>query len=325
MKKWWKNNTNKVQVAYALTKPVQYQKWQMIGKLLVFNDSLNLAAQPKPYRDFYLRYSRSWSGIVGLLIFLFLFLGAIIIPFTTTNPNTIRAYSTYLPFFSYDQTTQVFFLLGTDNLGRDLWAQLWHGLRFSILLSLLVTLIEVSIGVSIGLLMGHFYLFDKIMTFVIKVLTIVPTIIILITITIVLNPTFWTLVFALTLTSWTGMANQIRAQVRRAKSFEWVAASRVLGTPFYKVLSNYLPITIPILVTQLIFSIPGVILAETSLAFIGLSLPGVATLGNMIADGSKIFLTYARFILVPSSLLVLITAAIQMIGATIQDVLVKKR
>ncbi len=173
--------------------------------------------------------------------------------------------------------------------------------------------------------MGHFRIFDKIMTFIIKIISNVPSIIILITITIIIKPTFWVMIFALSFTSWAGIANQMRSQVLRAKSFEWVSASKILGTPTYKVLMNYLPILIPLLITEIVFHIPGIILSETSLAFIGLSIPNVATLGNLISEGSKNFTVFPRYVLVPSFMLILVTASIQLMSGAVQDSLLRQR
>ncbi|SYV94939.1 Uncharacterised protein, partial [Mycoplasmoides gallisepticum] len=71
-----------------------------------------------------------------------------------------------------------------------------------IALAFAVTVIEVFIGLTIGIMMGQFEFFDKVMTFIIKVISIVPTIIILILLTIIIAPSFWVIVFALSLTSW---------------------------------------------------------------------------------------------------------------------------
>ena len=129
----------------------------------------------------------------------------------------------------------------------------------------------------------------------------------------------------MTFTGWIGMSNQMRAQILRAKNYLWVTASKVLGTKEYKILLNFIPVIIPMLITQLVFTIPGAILSEASLAVIGLSIPGAATLGNMIADGAKIITLYPRFTFIPSLSLVLITTSIQFIGNATQDALRRQR
>ncbi|MEA4162648.1 ABC transporter permease [Mycoplasma sp. 4404] len=307
-----------------ITQPFVYQSWKIVGKIVDFQTDMHMQAQPRVFKEFINRFSRSFAGVFGFVTLVSLILLAIVIPFTSQDPNVTSVDDSKLIFNTVD-SKGVFHILGTDHLGRDFWARLWWGLRYSIALAFVVTAIEVAIGLTIGIMMGQFEFFDKIMTFIIKVISIVPTIIILILMTIIIKPSFWVVVFSLSLTSWTGMANQIRAQVKRAKYFEWVSASKILGTPTWKILKNYVPVILPILITQLVFTIPGVVLSETSLAFIGLAIDDVPTLGNLISEGQKLFPDYLRYVFVPSTFLILITTSVQLIGASVQDALRRQR
>ncbi|VEU59210.1 ABC transporter permease [Mesomycoplasma neurolyticum] len=314
----FKNAPNKI------LQPFQYQAWKIVGQIFDSNLSNQLKPEIKPYKEFISRYSRSFFGVFGFTLLLIIILLGLIIPFFTKDPLVDNVNDRYLTFNQYDINENYHFF-GTDSLGRDFWARLWHGLRYSLSLAFVVTFIEVVIGLTIGILMGQFNLFDKIMTFIIKIISIVPSILILILVTIIFKPTFWVIALALSITSWTGMANQLRAQVKRAKNFEWVSASKVLGTSSIRILINYIPVIVPILITQLIFTIPGVILSETSLSFIGLAIEDIPTLGNLISDGQKVFPNYLRYVFVPSTFLILITTSVQLIGASVQDTLRRQR
>ncbi|WP_338822658.1 ABC transporter permease [Mycoplasmopsis felifaucium] len=300
--------------------PLQHKEWQIIGNLFEFSETGRMHKKQNTFVEFFYRFSRSFAGVFGFVTLMLLIILAMIMPFTTKfDPLTVNDAERFETFFTNGH------ILGTDALGRDVWARLWYGLRYSLTLSFVATFIQVFIGLIIGIMMGHFRVFDKIMTFIIKIISNVPSIIILIVITIILKPTFWVMVFALSFTSWAGIANQMRSQVLRAKSFEWVSASKILGTPTYKVLANYLPVLIPLLITEIVFHIPGIILSETSLAFIGLSIPNVATLGNLISEGSKIFTVYPRYVLIPSFMLIMVTTSIQLMSAAVQDSLLRQR
>lgn len=299
--------------------PFQHQQWKIIGHLIEFRDNTYMGGRPRPFREFANRYGRSFSGLIGLAIIIILFILAIIIPFTTGSPTELRPNQRYLDYFTDG------FIFGTDNNGRDLWAMLWWGLRYSLGIAIIVTTIELVVGVTLGILMGYFEMFDKIMTFIIKILTNVPTIIILMILTIILKPSFGVMIFAISFSGWITMANQMRSQVKRARSFLWVVISKTLGTKAWRIIWNFLPILVPMMITQLVFSIPGAILAESSLAFIGLSLPNTPTLGNLIADGSSIITLYPRFTLIPSFLLVCLVASIQLVGGATQDALRRQR
>ncbi|MGX9340526.1 ABC transporter permease [Mycoplasma sp. 128] len=318
------NRENIMDAPNQFIQPINYQKWKLIGEAFDYQADTHMGSQPKIFREFVYRFSKNFGGVVGFLILAILIIFALIIPFFTLNPNTQDVNNRFLTFSSSD-SNGVYHFLGTDDLGRDIWARLWHGLRYSLGLAFMVTLIEVVIGVTFGIMMGQFNKFDVVLTFIIKIISVVPTILILILMTVVVSPSFWVIVFSLSLTGWTGMANQIRAQVKRAKYFEWVSASKVLGTPTWKILKNYVPVILPILITQLVFTIPGVILSETSLAFIGLSIDDVSTLGNLISQGQKVFPQYLRYVFVPSSILILITTSVQLIGASVQDALRRQR
>ncbi|OYD26534.1 oligopeptide transport system permease protein [Mycoplasma testudineum] len=299
--------------------PFQYSAFKLANAIINIREVDQMGSKSQPIKEFVNRFSQNWGGVFGVIIFLFLLIAALIIPFTTADPTLLNPQTRYLTWFSGDH------FLGTDSLGRDLWAQLWWGLRFSLAIAFVATILDVTIGITIGILMGYSDTFDRIFQFLIKILSNVPTIIIMILATIVFQPSFFTIVGALTINGWIGSANQIRAQVKRARSLEWVKASIVLGTPKWKILKSFIPVVVPILITQLVFSIPGAILAETSLSFIGLSLPNTATLGNLITNGANVVTLYPRYVLIPSFILVTLTTSIQLFGNATQDALRRQR
>ncbi|MBG0730668.1 ABC transporter permease [Mycoplasma sp. 'Moose RK'] len=299
--------------------PFSYQMWKLMVNQAK-NFDRNYFGKPRNnFHDIFRRFSRSFAGVFGLVTIIFMLILALIIPFTTGSPTQLRPDMKNLNYFTGS------FILGTDLQGRDVWAFLWHGLRFSLILSFIVACFNILFGTLFGTLMGNFDLFDKIFTFIIKIISNVPTILVIILMTLVLRPSFWVLVLSFSLTGWIGLANQVRAQIKRARNFTWVVASRVLGTPSYKVLYNFVPLIVPLLITNIVFEIPGTILGETGLAFIGLSLPNVPTLGNAINAGIPIVTLYPRYVLIPSFFLILLTSSIQMIGNSVQDALRRQR
>lgn len=299
--------------------PFNYLSFKMMKSVSLAQEQQLQHDKSRPWLEFFHRFSKNWGGIFGLTIFALLVILALIIPFFTASPTTLNPNKALLSFYTEG------YIFGTDKLGRDMWALLWHGLRFSLAIALTVAVIDMVIGVSVGIMMGYYDRFDNVMQFIIKILSNVPTIIIMILAAIVLRPSFWTLVGSLVLTGWIGSANQVRAQVKRARSFEWVKASVVLGTRSIKILMSFVPVIIPILITQLVFSIPGAVLAETALSFIGLSIPNTATLGTLIYDGAQLITLYARYILIPTTLLILFTTSIQLFGNATQDALRRQR
>ena len=328
--KTWSNNAQTEEVSVIdkdievsapnkYLQPFAHQQWKILEQSAQNREEeLKIRSKPNGISEFVYRFSKSFLGIFGIILLVVLILGSIIIPAISTDPQLSTENH-------YQQAFTPGHILGTDELGRDVWSRLWNGLNFSFRLAFMATAIDVFIGVVLGILMGHFKKFDLVMQWIIKVLSNIPSIIVLILATLVFQPSFWIFVMAMTFTGWIGMANQMRAQVKRASKFLWVQAEKVLGTPQWKVLLNYIPVLIPMLITQLVFTIPTAILSETTLAVIGLSIPGIATLGNMISEGSKIITLFPRYALIPSFMLILITTSIQFIGNSTQDALRRQR
>ena len=271
-------------------------------------------------RDFLNRFIKNKLSVFGVVLLIVLILSAIIIPFTSKDPYEIpQNPKSHLNIFTEGN------FLGTDSKGRDLWARLWLALRYSLGIAGMATIIDLFVGLVFGLMMGYFKRFDKFMMSFIKIISNIPSTLILIMVAIVLKPSFWVVVFALTITGWISMATQIRAQVLRIKNRDWVIASSLLGTPSYKILKSLIPTVIPIIITQLTFTIPGVIIGEASLGFIGLSIPDEPTIGNLINDGKTYIQIFPRFVIVPSALIAMLIISIQFIGNGMQDALRRQR
>lgn len=299
--------------------PIAHKKWKIIGHLLEFNDANNLKRKENTHVTLWKTFAKKLMAQVGLFTFLALLLGAVLIPFFTKDP---RATDVTMKFLAPGEKG---FILGTDQLGRDFWSYLWNGLRFSLSLGLFAAAVDFLVGMTMGLLMGHFPKFDRVMQYLIKVVINVPAILILILATLVFKPTFITLAVGLTITGWIGMALNVRAQVLRAKNFQWITASRFLGTPQWRIVRSYIPVVLPVVVTQIVLTISSVILAETSLSFIGLGVPNQPSLGSAITIGSQIILTFPRYTLIPASMLITLTLSLQLIATEIERSIVRQR
>jgi len=299
--------------------PFEYQKWKIIGQDHEFHKKVNVKKARSTWSDFILRFTKSWSGTMGILILVTIILMAFIVPFFTKDPELTNVNDRALSF------QQKGYFFGTDHLGRDIWSRLWHGMRFSLMLSFFVTLVDVLIGVTLGLLMGKFEKFDKIMQTILKVIVNIPTLILMIIVIMIFNASFWTLTFSMVITGWTTMALQIRSQTKRVITAEWNTASKILATPQWKQLLSLYPHILPMLITQLISTIPGAILSEAGLSFLGLSVTDTATLGSLISEGTDVITIFPRYTLVPSFLLILTVTSVQFIGLATQKTLKRTR
>ena len=180
--------------------------------------------------------------------------------------------------------------LGTDDQGRDVLARLIYGFRVSVLFGLTLTVTSSIIGVAAGAVQGYFGgLIDLCFQRFLEIWGSLPQLFILIIVTSVIVPGFWSLLVILLLFSWTALVGVVRAEFLRARNFEYVRAARALGlSDFRIVVRHVLPNAMVATVTFLPFVLSGAVVALTSLDFLGLGLPpGSPSLGDLLRQGKE--------------------------------------
>jgi microcin C transport system permease protein len=178
--------------------------------------------------------------------------------------------------------------LGTDDQGRDVMARLLYGLRLSVLFGLLLTLTSSIIGVAAGAVQGYFGgWLDLLLQRFLEVWGGLPQLFILIIVSSVVTPGFWTLLLILMLFSWTSLVGVVRAEFLRARNFDYVRAARALGLSDARIMFKHiLPNAMVATLTFMPFILSGSIVALTALDFLGLGLPpGSASLGDLLRQG----------------------------------------
>jgi microcin C transport system permease protein len=178
--------------------------------------------------------------------------------------------------------------LGTDDQGRDVVARVIYGFRVSVLFGLLLTILSSIIGIAAGAVQGYFGgRVDLFFQRFLEIWTAIPELYVLIIISAVLVPGFWTLLVILLLFSWTTLVGVVRAEFLRGRNFEYITAARALGLSNTKIMFKHLlPNAMVATLTFLPFKLSGSIAALTSLDFLGLGLPpGSPSLGELLAQG----------------------------------------
>ena len=219
--------------------------------------------------------------------------------------------------------TQFRFILGSNNIGQDLWANIWAGTRTSLFIGVAVALVEATLGILVGVLWGYVRKLDFFFTELYNVCDNIPQTLLLILISYILNPGVDTIIFALCLTGWLSMARFIRNQIIIIRDRDYNLASRCLGTPTYRVIfKNLLPYLISVIMLRMALSIPANIGYEVFITYIGLGLPATtASLGNLINVGRSLMLSPAlRYQLIyPTIVLSIITISFYTIGNAFSD------
>jgi microcin C transport system permease protein len=178
--------------------------------------------------------------------------------------------------------------IGTDDSGRDLLARFVYGFRISVLFGLVLTVLSSLIGVLAGAIQG--YLGGRVDLYgqrLIEIWSGLPELYILIIISSILVPGFWTLLFVLLLFSWTSLVSVVRAEFLRARNFAYVRAARALGvSDLTIILRHVLPNAMVATLTFMPFILSGSVTALTALDFLGLGLPpGSPSLGEVLNQG----------------------------------------
>jgi oligopeptide transport system permease protein len=215
------------------------------------------------------------------------------------------------------------FWFGTNSIGQDLWSRVWAGTRTSITIGFIVALIEAAVGITIGVLWGYVRKLDFIFTEIYNVLDNIPSTIVLILFSYVMKPSVISLIIAMSLTRWIGMARFIRNQILMIRDRDYNLASRCLGTPTGRIVyRNLLPYLVSVIMLRMALAIPEAIGSEVFITYIGLGLPvDTPSLGNLITTGRNLLASTAlRYQLIfPTVVLSIVTISFYIIGNAFAD------
>jgi len=216
------------------------------------------------------------------------------------------------------------YLLGTDQLGRDLLSRMIYGARVSMLVGLGAQIIVVSIGVPIGALSGYLGgRADLFLTRFIDVMYAFPRLLFVILVMSMLGAGLTNIFIAIGLTGWVGIARQTRAQVLAIKEKEFVDAARGLGAGFARLLSRHiLPNAMTPIVVAVTFGIPEAIFTEAALSFIGVGInPPTPSWGQMVGEGQQYIRSYWHLCVFPSIAIAVTMLAFTFFGDGVRDAL----
>lgn len=185
----------------------------------------------------------------------------------------------------------IHWILGTGAAGNSTFDAIWFGSRISVSLAFMCALINMVIGVLVGAVWGFSKKVDMVMTNVYNIIANVPYILLISVVVMIFTASFWTMVFALTITGWLSIAYFIRTQVVIIRDREYNLASRCLGTSTPKIaLRNILPFMTSVIVTLAATEIPSYISYEVFLAYIGMGMSDMS-LGRLIYEAESAMLT----------------------------------
>jgi len=217
-------------------------------------------------------------GILGFSVILIYLLLALFAPqFSTFDPKESQRGFVLVP--PSDK-----FLIGTDNVGRDIFSQLIYGSRVSIMIGILAAAISAIIGSIIGLLSGYYGgRIDEILMRIVDAIMVLPRLAIMIVLAAILGPSVWNIILVIGVLGWVYTARVVRAQVLSVKERPFVEAARCIGASNLSIMfGEILPNVFPIIFVQTTLGIGWAIYSEATLSFLGLGDPTVITWGQML-------------------------------------------
>lgn len=207
--------------------------------------------------------------------------------------------------------------LGTDTNGRDILSLILHGARLSLLISTAVVAVCLSVGLVAGFLAGFLGGWtDRVFLMIADIVQAFPGILLAIAVAAFLPPSAVNIVLVLSLAGWVGYARVARAQVLELRGREFVLAGEALGVRLPRLLMRYfLPNMAGPMIVQASFGMAGVILAESTLSYLGLGLPAhVPSLGKLLDSGVSLMLRAPYVALFPGFVIMAFVLLFNLIG-----------
>ena len=265
---------------------------------------------------------RNRGGLIGLLIVLLNIVVAILAPLLALHDPLDQDITRRLQPPAWLPGGSVEYLLGTDQLGRDVLTRIIYGSRISLLIGLLSVAVSLPIGVGLGLLGGYFRgrLDDAVMRLA-DVQLAFPFILLAITIAGVLGPSPRNVILILAVGGWVAYARVTRGQVLGLREKEFVEAARALGMRHGRILvAHILPNILTPIIVLATFAVAQMILLESSLSFLGLGVqPPTPSWGGMLNDG-RAYITIAWWLTTfPGATIMLTVLGINFMGDWLRD------
>ena len=267
------------------------------------------------------KFIHNKKAMLGLAIVTILVLAVVFIPlFADLDPYTTDRAA------GFNKPPSEAHILGTDDVGRDLFARLLYGGRISLFVGITSTIISVLIGIPLGLIAGYFRgtaesiimrTADAFMSF--------PSMVLILVLVAVFGPSILTVTVVIGVLGWTAIAKLIYGNVLSIREREYIQAARAVGVSTKKILfSEVLPNAIPPVWANISFRVAGAILTESSLSFLGMGVQTPqASWGNIIFAAQNLLVLTARpwVWLPPGICIILVVIGFNFIGEGVRDAL----
>ena len=227
-------------------------------------------------------------------------------------------------YYRYVGADDRYFWMGTDYLGRDLWARLWRGSRVSLLIALVAVAANTVIGIVYGAVSGYYGgSADMVMMRITEIISAFPEIVVVTLFIIAFGTGIASIILALLIRGWVPVARMVRAQFLRFKDREYVLAARTLGVKDRALIFKHiLPNSMGPIITRMMIAVPSAIFTEAFLAYIGLGLKAPEpSIGILLSNGQKVLLLYPYQTLFPALLISALMICFNLFSNGLRDAL----
>lgn len=255
------------------------------------------------------------SAVIGLALLVLIGAMSILAPILAPVDPWDMVGRPFLPPFGEQ------FVLGTDTLGRDVFAGIVHGSRVSLIVGLVATIISILMGLIIGGLAGYFSgKVDLILMRFTEVFQTIPSFVLAILLVAIFQPSIASTIFAIALVSWPPIARLTRAEFLTLRNQEYVAAAIAAGRgPWDIATREILPNAIPPIVVMGSLGVATAILLETAISFLGLGDPNVTSWGYMIGVGRTVLRQAWWMSVFPGLAIIATVLAVNLVGEGLND------
>lgn len=215
-------------------------------------------------------------------------------------------------------------LLGTDDVGRDVWTRILYGGRVSLTIGFIVSISGALVGGLLGSASGYYGgWFDALMMRFVEIMFSVPTLPILITLASIFGGKIWIIILIMVLFGWAGTTRMVRGMVLQIKQNEYIEAARAIGCSNARIIFRHIfPNTLAILLVTMTLSVGGAILTESTLSFLGLGVdPSTATWGNMLSNAMNFMWNAPHLVIWPGLFIFLAILSFNFLGDGLRDAL----
>jgi len=296
-----------------------------------------------PGRQFWRVFKRDRLAMAGLMV-LALLLGIALAGKALTawvpafDPATVRLVDKLRPPLSplsnlvapAERPLGSIYVLGTDDLGRDVAARMLQGASVSLLIGFVAVGIAMTIGVLLGGLAGYYggvrlgvVTVDTLIMRFTDVMLCFPTFFLILTVVALLPPSIYNIMIVIGVTSWMGAARFVRAEFLSLRSQDFVVAAQALGLPEWRIIFRHmLPNAMSPLLVSATISVADAILTESALSFLGFGVqPPFATWGNVLADGKDYIFDAPWLFFIPGFAILAVVLAFNLAGEGLREAL----